>query len=62
MVPTVAEYEDFKTSVLLHTHMRMSAVQISMGARGSVFGWGTILQAGTSPVRVPDGVDFFQFT
>jgi hypothetical protein len=30
-----------------------------MGARGSVVGWGTILQAEKSPVRVPDEVDFF---
>jgi hypothetical protein len=30
-----------------------------MGARGSVVGCGTILQAGRSPVRVPDEVDFF---
>jgi hypothetical protein len=29
------------------------------GARGSVLGWGTMLQAGRSPVRVPDEVDFF---
>jgi hypothetical protein len=29
------------------------------GARGSVVGWGTVLQAGRSPVRVPDEVDFF---
>jgi hypothetical protein len=29
------------------------------GARGSVVGWGTMLQAGRSPVRVPDEVDFF---
>jgi hypothetical protein len=29
------------------------------GARGIVAGWGTILQAGKSPVRVPDEVDFF---
>jgi hypothetical protein len=28
-------------------------------ARGSVVGWGTMLQAGRSPVRVPDDVDFF---
>jgi hypothetical protein len=26
--------------------------------RGSVVGWGTMLQAGRSPVRVPDEVDF----
>jgi hypothetical protein len=33
------------------------------GARGSVVSWGTILQLGRSPVRVPDEVDFFfQFT
>jgi hypothetical protein len=30
-----------------------------MGARGCVVGWGTMLQAGRSPVRVPDVVDFF---
>jgi hypothetical protein len=30
-----------------------------MGARGSVIGWGTMLQAGRTPVRVPDEVDFF---
>jgi hypothetical protein len=29
------------------------------GARSSVVGWGTMLQAGRSPVRVPDEVDFF---
>jgi hypothetical protein len=27
--------------------------------RGSVVGWGIMLQAGRSPVRVPDEVDFF---
>jgi hypothetical protein len=32
------------------------------GARGSLVGWRTMLQAGKSPVRVPDEVDFFQFT
>jgi hypothetical protein len=29
------------------------------GARGSVVGWGTMLQSGRSPVQVPDKVDFF---
>jgi hypothetical protein len=29
-----------------------------LGARGSVVGLGTMLQAGRSPVRVPDKVDF----
>jgi hypothetical protein len=28
-------------------------------ARGSVVGWGTMLQSGRWPVRVPDEVDFF---
>jgi hypothetical protein len=30
------------------------------GARGSVVGWGTMLQTGRSLVQVPDKVDFFQ--
>jgi hypothetical protein len=30
-----------------------------LGTRGSVVGWGTVLQAERSPVRVPDVVDFF---
>jgi hypothetical protein len=30
-----------------------------MGARGSVVGWGTMLQAGRSPIRVPDEVYIF---
>jgi hypothetical protein len=30
-----------------------------VGVRGSVVGRGTMLQAGRSPVRVPDEVDFF---
>jgi hypothetical protein len=33
--------------------------QSCLGARGSVVGCGTILQAGRSPFRVPDEVDFF---
>jgi hypothetical protein len=33
-----------------------------MGARGSVAGWGTMLQAGRSPVRVPDEVGFFNLS
>jgi hypothetical protein len=31
----------------------------ALGARGSVVGWGTMLQAWRSPVRIPDEVDFF---
>jgi hypothetical protein len=33
----------------------------SEGARGSVDGWGTRLQAGRSPVRIPEEMDFFFF-
>jgi hypothetical protein len=33
---------------------------IRKGARGSVVGWGTMLQAGRSPVQIPDEVDFFK--
>jgi hypothetical protein len=29
------------------------------GARGSVVGWGSMLQGGRSPVRIPDEVDIF---
>jgi hypothetical protein len=32
------------------------------GARASVVGWGTMLQAGRLPVWVLNEVDFFQFT
>jgi hypothetical protein len=45
------------SSVLLHPFLILD-----LYARGSVVGWGTMLQAGRSPVRVPDKVDFFQFT
>jgi hypothetical protein len=31
----------------------------TIGARGSVVGWCTMLQTGRSPVRVPDKVNFF---
>jgi hypothetical protein len=31
---------------------------VYLGARGSIVGSGTMLQAGRSPVRVPDDVDF----
>jgi hypothetical protein len=34
---------------------------MKMGARGSVVGWGTMLQAGRSPVRAPDEVNFFNW-
>jgi hypothetical protein len=32
-----------------------------IGARGSVVGWGTVLQARKSPIRVQDKVDFFDW-
>jgi hypothetical protein len=32
---------------------------IQTGARGSVAGWGTMLQIGRSPVQVADKVDFY---
>jgi hypothetical protein len=32
------------------------------GARGSVAGWDTVLQAGKWPFRVPNEVDYFQFS
>jgi hypothetical protein len=36
-----------------------AAATILEGARGRAVGWGTMLQAGRSPARVPDEVDFF---
>jgi hypothetical protein len=33
-------------------------IEFCKGGRGSVVGWGTMLQAGKSPVRIPDEVDF----
>jgi hypothetical protein len=36
-----------------------SGLYMYIGARGSVVGWGTMLQTGRSPVQVPDKVDFF---
>jgi hypothetical protein len=37
-------------------HIRVSKLKLF-----SVVGWGTILQAGRSPVQVPDEVDFFNW-
>jgi hypothetical protein len=39
-------------------HTILLAIML-LGARGSVGGWDTIVQAGRSPVRVPDEVNFF---
>jgi hypothetical protein len=40
---------------------KIKILPLSSGARGSVVGWGTMLQAGRSPVRVTDEVDFSNF-
>jgi hypothetical protein len=45
----------------IHFSWQSSQHNCSAGARGRVVGWGTMLQAGTSPVRVPDEVDFFNW-
>jgi hypothetical protein len=44
----------FGTVLILYLYLNY------LGARGSVVVWGTMLQAGRSPVRVPDKVDFFK--
>jgi hypothetical protein len=40
--------------------MRNRQFYMLSGARGSVVGWGTMLQAGRSTVRVLDEVEFFK--
>jgi hypothetical protein len=48
---------------VLHRHRAFKPVCTSIGARLSVVGWGTMLQAGRSRDRVPmRSLDFFQFT
>jgi hypothetical protein len=43
----------------LHTLLfNFCLLLLRLGARGSVVGWGTVLQAGRSPVRVQDEVNF----
>jgi hypothetical protein len=46
--------------VLPEHHLIFNGLHGAMGARGSVVGWGTMLQTGRSPVQVLDKVDFFQ--
>jgi hypothetical protein len=53
MWPILAVFINFKLFRKL-----LSAYNLR-GAQGSVVGSGTMLQAGRSPVRVPDEVDFF---
>jgi hypothetical protein len=56
-----------KTELFMNTGVRTSnpkklfviMTRFISGARGSVVDWGTMLQAGRSPVRVPDEVDIF---
>jgi hypothetical protein len=43
----------------LKTVMRFQQPIFVTGARGSVVGWDTMLQAGSLPVQVSDEVDFF---
>jgi hypothetical protein len=49
--------------VLMFKHIDplQSLVYNVSGARGSVVGWGTMLQAGRSSVWVPDEADFFNW-
>jgi hypothetical protein len=52
----VAKCIDVDRSFIIQTH-------IQLGARGSIVGWGTMLQARRSRVRVPmRWICFFQFT
>jgi hypothetical protein len=46
------------TWLLLYIDMQFSILLWEKVVRGSVVGLGTLLQAGRSPVRVPDEVDF----
>jgi hypothetical protein len=46
----------------LHNFLNIKSYTYRRGARGSVVGWGTMLQTGRSPVQVPDKVDFFNLS
>jgi hypothetical protein len=48
-----------KSPPLVPILSQMNSVRNTARAHGSVVGWGTMLQAGRSPVRVLDEVDFF---
>jgi hypothetical protein len=39
--------------------INLNKIYTQHGAHGSVVGWGTTVQAGWSPVRIPDEADFF---
>jgi hypothetical protein len=57
-VPRIA-YLPVHLWFMLMTSLILNSLVLWCAAHGSVAGWGTILQAGSSPVRVPDEVDFF---
>jgi hypothetical protein len=48
--------------VPIKDRVKITEIYAILGVRGSVVGWGTTLQAGRSRNRIPDEVDFFQFT
>jgi hypothetical protein len=55
---------DMNEKVLGHNSKRKNSGKnqlptLFFGSRGNVVGWGTMLRAGRSPVRIPDEVDFF---
>jgi hypothetical protein len=54
---TVDAGDNIKTEILLECKINYDTLLI--GAPGSVAGWGTMLQAGRSPVRVPNEMDVF---
>jgi hypothetical protein len=58
------ECKEYLTTVItaMVTHTIIQICIQSQGAGGSVVAWGTMLQAGRWPVRVPDEVDFFNLT
>jgi hypothetical protein len=59
LVPILSHVNPIHTIPSYLTKIHFNIVHPPTGVRGSVVGWGTMLQAGRSPVRVPDEVDFF---
>jgi hypothetical protein len=64
---TISSWNLFEVGQFLHCSLygdlwsmqNLTVILICMGARGSVVGWGTMLQAERSPVRVSYEVEFF---
>jgi hypothetical protein len=59
-------YKRRKTTMMMTTSLKpkmyvniFKHFLMTLGTHGSILGWGTMLQAGRSPVRVPYEVDFF---